>query len=462
MTGSRPADPAKPERDAAIAAVTADPDAAAETGASVRSGPPARAGAAPSDSGAAAHAQTSDQAPRGDHRIAGFVEVGSHQQSKAGQRIPGDTFISRRSKRGDRTVTVLSDGLGSGVKAGVLSTLTATMALTLVERGVPIERVARAIMETLPVCRTRRISYSTFTIVDISSDGRTRIIEYDNPAYLWLRCGEIVSPERVPLTVERPEGRTATLYYSEIQTREEDRILFCSDGVTQSGMGTPAFPLGWGTEGLRTVVESTICEEPGISAAQLARRVVQEGLRRDAFRAKDDISSVVIYFRSPRRLLVATGPPLDEAKDPELAERIRTFAGRVVISGGTTGNIVARELGRTPKVALHRLDPRIPPYATMEGVDLMTEGIITLARVGEILQTLRPEDTPPAPIGAAERLVHQLLESDSIDFVVGTRINQAHQDPNVPADLELRRTITRRLAATLQDKFLKETTISYL
>ncbi|MFP4431988.1 MAG: SpoIIE family protein phosphatase [Spirochaetaceae bacterium] len=394
--------------------------------------------------------------------MTGFVEVGSHQQSKTGQRIAGDTFVTRRCRHGERTIAVLSDGLGSGVKAGVLSTLTATMALNLVEREVPITRVAEAVMATLPVCRTRRISYSTFTIVDISHDGRTRVIEYDNPRYVWIRGGEIIVPRRQTIDVHRPEGRDAVLYYSEIEARPEDRILFFSDGVSQSGMGSNAYPLGWGEVGVRELVEKAVVADPELSAAALARRIVQEGLRRDAYVAKDDISSVVVYFRKPRRLLVATGPPLDPERDGELAERVSAFDGTKVIAGGTTANILARELGVTTTVVLDKLDPRVPPHATMEGIDLVTEGIITLARVAEILDSLGPGEQPGSPDGAAELMARALMESDRIEFLVGTRVNQAHQDPNVPEDLELRRTIVRRITAKLRTKFLKEVSISYV
>ncbi len=394
--------------------------------------------------------------------MSGFVEVGSHQLSKTGQRIAGDTFVSRRSRHGERTIAVLSDGLGSGVKAGVLSTLTATMALSLVEREVPITRVAEAIMATLPVCQTRQISYSTFTIVDISHDGRSRVIEYDNPQYVWLRGGEIITPRRRTIDVHRPEGRDAVLYYSEIEAQPEDRILFFSDGITQSGMGSSSYPLGWGDTGVRDLVAKEVLAEPDLSAAALARRMVQEGLRRDAFVAKDDISSAVVYFRKPRRLLVATGPPLDAEQDRALADRVLTYDGKKVVAGGTTANILARELGITAKVVLDKLDPRIPPHATMDGIDLVTEGIITLARTAEILYRLGPGEYPGSRDGAAELMAQELLESDRIEFLVGTRINQAHQDPNVPEDLELRRTIVRRIATTLRKKFLKEVSISYV
>ena len=387
----------------------------------------------------------------------GFVEIGTHQLSKHGRRIVGDTNLTRRSRDGRRTITVLSDGLGSGVKAGVLSTLTATMALRLVECDLPIEEVAKVIMRTLPVCSTRRISYSTFTIVDISRDGRTRIIEYDNPRYLFLRDGAICRRQRRRLAVLRPEGSTGWLYHSDLDARLGDRIVLVSDGVTQSGMGTAAYPLGWGEAGMADLVLRLTSDDSTVSALRLAHRLVEEASRRDGLTAHDDISAAVVYFRSPRRLLVITGPPLDEANDPLYAARIRQFPGRIIVAGGTTGNIVARELKVRPEVNLRNLDPEIPPYATMEGIDLVTEGIVTMARVADILE--RPERRAGA--NAATLFADHVLESDSIEFVVGTRVNQAHQDPRLPAQFELRRTITERIASLLRDRYLKDVKLSY-
>lgn len=390
----------------------------------------------------------------------GFIEIGSDHRFKDGQHIGGDTFLCRRSANGERTISVLSDGLGSGVKAGVLSTLTATMALNCVERNVPIERTARVIMETLPVCRTRRISYATFTIVDIDRDGRARIIEYDNPTYVLLRGGELVEPPRTTIEVGRSTGARARLHFSEIDAAVGDRIVFFSDGVSQSGMGTIAHPLGWGDDGARSALRATVAREPDISARRLAQRLVTESLRRDADSAHDDITCGVIYFRQPRRLLIATGPPLDPRMDGELADRIHGFPGRCIIAGGTTGNIVARELGVKPQIVLRELDPDVPPYAKMDGVEMVTEGIITLAKVGDYLDAGTPSEWLPR--NAAGLMTEQLLDSDSIEFLVGTRINQAHQDPNVPMQLELRRNMVGRVGELLQRKYLKEVTISYV
>jgi len=260
--------------------------------------------------------------------------------------------------------------------------------------------------------------------------------------------------------VGRSGGARARLHFSEIDAAVGDRVVFFSDGVSQSGMGTVAHPLGWGDDGARSSLRSAVAREPDISARRLAQRLVTESLRRDADSAHDDITCGVIYFRQPRRLLIATGPPLDPQMDGELADRILGFPGRCIIAGGTTGNIVARELGVKPQIVLSELDPDVPPYAKMDGVEMVTEGIITLAKVGDYLDAGTPAEWLPR--NAAGRMTEHLLDSDSIQFLVGTRINQAHQDPNVPMQLELRRNMVGRVGELLQKKYLKEVTISYV
>ena len=63
---------------------------------------------------------------------------------------------------------------------------------------------------------------------------------------------------------------------------------------------------------------------------------------------------------------------------------------------------------------------------------------------------------------AAVRLTKLLLGSDKIDFVVGTKINIAHQDPNLPMELEIRRNIVKKIFRILQDRYLKEISVRYI
>jgi len=387
-----------------------------------------------------------------------FIDVDFSQQAKHGQVVAGDVFLSRKIKEEGRLITVLSDGLGSGVKAGVLANLTATMALRYTAAFVDVRRSAKTIMDTLPVCEQRKISYSTFTIVDLDEDGKTRVIEHGNPPLLLLRGQTPVPLERASLTLEAWKERV--IYYSEFETQLGDRIVFYSDGVSQSGLGRAGLPFGWGAERATCFLQRQIAAEQEIASRELSRSLVAEALVNDGQAAKDDISCATIYYRRPRKLLVITGPPFHRERDGELAELVRTFDGRTVICGGTTAGIVSRLLGRPVTMNLTQLDPEIPPPAVMEGVELVTEGTITLAKVADLLEHRTPAE--PRRKNPATDLVSLMLQSDLVQFVVGTRINEAHQDPSIPVELELRRNLVRKIANLLETRHLKESRLRFV
>ena len=400
-----------------------------------------------------------------------FVEVGHYQMCKHGQGAPGDMFLSEKNGGTGRIISVLSDGLGSGIKAGVLSTLTATMALKFVAADIPIKRAAEIIMNTLPVDSERGISYATFTLVDIVPNAPVRIMEYDNPGYVLIRSNVIVEPIKDFAHIVRKDMSTAPmrealLSYSEYAAQPGDRLIFFSDGVSQSGMGTRPYPFGWGEVAVHDFILEKIDESPEISARELARKVVMQAVLHDALKAKDDITCAVIYFRHPRDLLVITGPPVDAERDAELTRIFRSFDGKKVLCGGTTANIMSRETGKPVSIVLKNLDPVVPPISTMEGADLVTEGIITLGKAAEILEDSLQYGK--AALLESERkngatmLVQLLLDSDRITFVVGTQINAAHQNPNMPVELEIRRNVIKKIARLLSENYLKEVSVSYM
>ena len=393
-----------------------------------------------------------------------IVEVGHFQTRKTGQAAEGDVFLTRKTE-GGRIIAVLSDGLGSGIKAGVLATLTATMAARFMAEDIPIRRAAGIIMGTLPVCKVRKISYATFTIVDAENSGAVRIIEYDNPPYLLIRGGKPLEVPKSEIVVKRPkksgdiEGR-AVMRYSEFMALPGDRLLLCSDGVTQSGMGTTLMPLGWTLDAAREFALQVVAVCPCISAREFARSIVLQAVANDAYVAKDDISCGVLYLREPRRLLVVTGPPVDRSRDTLMADEFRTFKGRRIIAGGTTATIISRELNVPIRLNLDALDYDMPPPSEMEGADLVTEGIITLGKAAEILDG--PDLAEEERGSPAARMVDLFLDSDVIDFVVGTRINEAHQDPTMPRELEIRRNIVKRIASILEERYIKKTSIRFI
>ena len=388
-----------------------------------------------------------------------FIEVDSCQRAKHGQLISGDVFLSQKVKHEDRVVSVLSDGLGSGVKASVLASMTATMALKFTASAMDLRRSAEIIMDTLPICSVRKISYSTFTVVDMTSTGETRIIEHGNPPFLLVRPNGVLNVEKTEVRPQRWQDRVIS--FSAFDVQREDRIIFFSDGITQAGMGEYRTPLGWGLENVDNFVREKIDRYPHISARELSRLLVAEAEQVDGLSAKDDITCGVVYFRSPRQLLVMTGAPFNRAHDVDLAKMAEKTSGRKVICGGTTANIISRLLDRPIQIDMRQqLNPKVPPSARMEGFDLVTEGTLTLGEVARLLEEgFAPEDMKS---NAAVKLASMLLDSDIVKFAVGTRINEAHQDPNIPVELDLRRNIVKRIAVLLESNYMKRVLIRYL
>jgi len=389
-----------------------------------------------------------------------YIEVNSQQKNHDGERICGDVFLNRYLKEERRVIAVLSDGMGHGVKANILATLTATMAINFTREHKDVDRIAEIIMNTLPVCSERKISYSTFTIIDIDSDGNAKMLEYDNPPAIILRGNQIFDPSWKKVILEKGKHAGKVLKACSFLAAKEDRIIICSDGVAQSGMGSDPYPFGWERDNIAFYAASLVAGEPSISAAMLAGKIVTMAHKNDSYRAKDDISCATIYFREPRKLLICTGPPYEKEKDKDLAGRVENFNGKVILCGGTTADIIARELNRTVVDELIFEDPELPPESFLEGIDLVTEGILTLQKVNEILKSYN--NSVKLGKGPADKIVRLVMESDEIHFIIGTRINIAHQDPNLPVDLEIRRTVVKRIARLLEEKWLKKVSFEYI
>ncbi|MFA6291963.1 MAG: SpoIIE family protein phosphatase [Victivallales bacterium] len=393
-----------------------------------------------------------------DRRL--ILEIDFAQKVKHARNVCGDTFHSVRLRDERRTISILSDGLGSGVKASVLSILTAVMASRFTAGFRDPKRTAEIIMRTLPVCKERKISYATFTILDVDNDGLTRIMEYDNPPFLLIREGQPVEVVKAVQEGIMGRKRKYTLKYSQFQMMCGDRLICFSDGVTQSGIGSKANPLGWGAGNSQDFILETIRGNPEISARNLSRRILAQAVRNDGGMASDDITCGVAYFRNPRELLIATGPPYDCGKDSELSGKVARHVGPKIICGGTTAKIISRELGRKIIFDLAKLGHAAPPPSIMEGVDFVTEGIITLGQTSEILKSgAEQADSKNCP---ARRIADMMMDSDIVRFIVGTRINEAYQAPDIPDEIALRKSIVREIARMLEEKYLKETVITYI
>ena len=388
------------------------------------------------------------------------IEAENLCYAKAGESICGDAILFSKVKEENRFVAVMSDGLGSGAKANVSATMTSTMALQFTLAGEPIERTAEFITKTLPEDSLRKVSYSTFSIIDINYRGEVNIMEYDNPSVLLIRNGEFVDLQRKEKTLHQIKSNRNKLYHYSFSLEKEDRIILVSDGVTQSGMGSDEMHFGWQISGLKNYIKNIVTETPEISAKNLSQNIITKAVSIDNGTLKDDASCCVLYYRKPRKLLIVSGPPYHKHNDITLANSIKQFKGRTIVCGGTTAKIVARELDTDVEIDLDHYQPGLPPQAQMKGVDLVTEGVITLAKVSEEMQHYDSKTNLPG--GISGKIIKMMLESDEIEFISGTRINNAHQDPNLPVELEIRRNVIKRITEILENKFYKKTNTTYL
>lgn len=388
------------------------------------------------------------------------TEIDFEQIFPTGEEVSGDVFFSRNVPEEARTMLVLSDGIGHGIKANVLATLTATMALNYSSFHTKPEIAAQIIMDVLPASADKP-SYATFTIIEIENDDLVRIINYDNPPVIILRGNKRFKPSKIyELEIGGAQNRDKILRCQEFYAMKEDRIIFFSDGVTQSGIDSLKFNMGWGHENVFNFITKIIDSQPDISATKLAKKIINQALDNDNHKIKDDTSCGVAYFREPREMMLITGPPFYKVKDIGFIKRIRDFKGSKIICGGTTAEIIARELNLKLKMMQHWSDPTLPPVSKLDGFDMVTEGILTITKVEEILETYTGNSRL---IGSpADDIVKHFLKNDIIYMLVGTRINWAHQDPDQPYDIEIRKTIVKRIVRLLEQKFFKKVKVDYL
>jgi hypothetical protein len=386
-----------------------------------------------------------------------FVEIDYCQEKKSGEEICGDSFAFKQIAEEGRRIVVLSDGLGSGVKANILSCMTAEMAVRFIASDMDIIESVKVIMDVLPVCKTGKTSYSTLTVVDTLQCGETRIIEMGNPPYIHLR-GNSTVPADKSTEFTTPGWQDRIIRVSTTRATAEDRIIIISGGVIQAGSDTGKYKPAWRIGGCIEYSASLVKKKPVISARKLSECIINEAVRHEEDNLPgDDMTCAVIYYRSPRKTMVISGPPFHPEQDYKYASLFNSFPGRKVICGGTTANIISRELRRQINTSLESAG-ELPPVSKMAGVDLVTEGILTLGKTYQVLKNRNIYFEH----SAATMLAEILRESDIINFYVGTRINQAHQDPALPHELDIRRNIIKKIKHVLEDEYLKEIHLTYI
>ena len=363
-------------------------------------------------------------------------EVGIAQLHHVGEELCGDTVETIHNP--DNTVIVLSDGLGSGVKANILSSLTARIASKMIAADIAIEDVVETLVETLPTCSDRGIAYSTFSILRLYNNGTVYMVDFDGcPMIHITKDKEISAIETQPSLMHGKRINEASF-----RMAAGDTVVIVSDGVVQAGLGE-MLPFGLGTDGLIDSLKRFIDLDGNVQS--IAWGIVNICKSYYLGEPGDDTTAVVIRFKEEQRLVIMTGPPVDAGDDARMVRHFEQEAGKKVICGGTTAQIYARETGKKVFSNFNYEKKDIPPISRIEGVDLVTEGIITMSAVNDMIEAQAPSHGEDG----ASLLLNMILESDHITILAGMQENVAMKD-NLPLHIDLRDVIIEKLSNKLR------------
>lgn len=371
-----------------------------------------------------------------------YYEWGMRQLLKHNEELCGDSIVV--SRHADSVTLALSDGLGSGVKANILATLTTRIAMGMLENDLPLGEVVQTLTETLPVDRVRKLAYSTFAIAQFFKQGTARIVEFDSPAAVFLRRRKVQ-----PVLYEERVLEEKRIQEGVLELENGDWVIFVSDGVLNAGIGG-VYPLGWGWEQAARFMEEQAHQD--LTADDLADKIAETVNELYVGAPGDDVSIVVIKVRHKLVATVFTGPPADKSLDEEVISRFVKRSGRLAVCGGTTAKIVARHLGQPLEVDLKTITDDVPPMGQLEGIDLVCEGILTLTRASELLRSgVKKRDVRFRTDGAAN-VIRLVLSVDHVHFIIGQAVNPAHQNPDLPHQLGIRHMVVQEIGEELKER----------
>ena len=384
------------------------------------------------------------------------ADIGDRSINKYGEQLCGD-HIDIVEQDENSTVIVLADGMGSGVKANILSTLTSKIISTMMAEGMAIEDCVSTIAATLPVCSVRGVAYSTFTIIRIVNNEEAEIIQYDNPHIILLRDG---ANFEIPTTLMTIDGKS--IYQSRIALHENDIFIAMSDGAIHAGVGL-SLNFGWQRDDIISYMETFY--DVGFTAKTLTTILLDECNRLYGEKPGDDttVCTIRIRKREPMNLLI--GPPANRADCSKMMSLFFSKEGKHIVCGGTTSSIAADYLKKPLIPKLDFFDPEVPPTATIDGVDLVTEGIITINKVLSYAQNYLEDNESYTQWSykkdGASKIARLLFEeATDINFYVGRAINPAHQNPNLPINFSIKMRLVDELAECLK-KMGKRIKVSY-
>ncbi len=349
------------------------------------------------------------------------IECGKVSLIKKQETLCGDSSHIVREK--DRLTVVLSDGLGSGVKANILATLTSTILATMLSHKLPVEECVYTVASTLPMCRERKLAYSTFTAVQVENN-IAHLVQYDNPMAILLRRGKNKPYSSSRIFVENKE-----VYESTIYLEEGDMLILMSDGMTSAGLGKTNTS-GWSREEIIDLAERVY--EPGMAPQKMAALLVDAAFSLCLEENDDDTSAMVLAVRSRNAANIMVGPPENRDEDNKILRLFFGKEGRHIVCGGTTAATVSKYLGKPSVLLSDTATDEVPAISRMEGTDLVTEGVLTLQQLvkfGEqyLENPMLSLELPRRTDGVAALAYYLFEEATDINIYFGRAVNEAHQ-----------------------------------
>ena len=374
------------------------------------------------------------------------ADIGYKSINHYGEQLCGD-HIDIIEPGDDSTVIVLSDGLGSGVKASILSTLTSKIISTMLAEGLSLEECVETIAATLPVCSVRGVAYSTFTIIHLKNNQSAELIQYDNPHAIVIRNEAVWDYPKTEMNIGGKK-----IYKSVIKLQENDIFVAMSDGCPPAGIGT-GYNFGWKREDIASFMEAL--SQCGYTAKTLSTMLIDECDRLYGQKPGDDATACVVRIRKREPMNMLFGPPFNRDDADRMMSLFFSKEGKHIICGGTTSSIAAKFLHKPVKASLNFEASDVPPTAEIEGVDLVTEGVITVNKVLEYAKDYLGENKyyehwSFKRDGAS--LICRLLfeEATDINFYVGRAVNPAHQNPDLPINFNIKMNLVEELSKCLK------------
>lgn len=374
------------------------------------------------------------------------ADIGWKSINHEGEQLCGD-HIDIVEQNENSTVIVLADGLGSGVKASILSTLTSKIISTMMAEGLSLEECVSTIAATLPICSVRGVAYSTFTIIHLINNETAELIQYDNPHVILLRDSKNYDYPKNELNINGKQ-----IYKSVISLQENDIFIAMSDGCPHAGIGL-AYNFGWKREDIIDFMETV--SDLGYTAKTLSTMLIDECDKQYGHHPGDDATACVVRIRKREPMNLLFGPPRNRDDCDRMMSLFFSKEGKHIVCGGTTSSIAAKYLGKPLKATLNFEQSDVPPIAEIEGVDLVTEGVITINKVIEYAKDALDKnelyDQWSIKQDGASKICRLLFEeATDINFYVGRAVNPAHQNPDLPINFNIKMNLVEELCSCLK------------